>query len=201
MVRALLLAGIALFVIRTALMALRSPWQVDDFPEALAIKVELLPWLFPLHMLTGGLVLLLIPLTLLLRGRPRWHRPMGRVTAVTVLIAGLTAFPVALVAPVTPVSAWGFATQAVVWLVLLGLGLRNIRFRRPSAHRAAMLLMAATTTGALFFRVYLALWAIFGNFRHYEAFYAADAWIAWTLPLAAMAIFLKRTGASPFDHR
>ena len=64
-----------------------------------------------------------------------------------------------------------------------------------------MLLMAATTPGAIFFRIYLALWAIFGNFRHYEAFYAIDAWIAWTLPLAAMAIFLKRTGAGPLDHR
>ena len=60
-----------------------------------------------------------------------------------------------------------------------------------------MLLMAATTTGAVFFRVYLALFAILGHPRHYEAFYAADAWLAWTLPLAAMAIFLKRTGAKP----
>ena len=64
-----------------------------------------------------------------------------------------------------------------------------------------MLLMAATTTGAIFFRIFLALWAMFGNFRHYEAFYAFDAWIAWTLPLCAMAIFLKRTGAGPFVHR
>jgi hypothetical protein len=195
------LAAIALFVIQTAVKALRSPWQVDDFPEALAIKVELLPWLFPLHMLAGGLVLLLIPATILARNRPRWHRPLGRITALTVLTAGLTAFPVALIAPVTPVSAWGFAAQGAVWLVLLTIGLRNVHLRRFQAHRAAMLLVAATTTGAVFFRIYLALWAIFGSFHHYEAFYAADAWIAWTLPLAACAIFLKRTGASPFDHR
>ena len=200
-VRWIVLAALALFVIQTALKALCSPWQVDDFPEALAVKVELLPWLFPLHMIAGGLVLLLIPATLLVRKRPRWHRPLGRLTALVVLTAGLTAFPVALVAPVTPVSAWGFAAQGAVWLVLLGVGLRNIRLRRLQAHRAAMLLMAATTTGAIFFRVYLALWAIFGDLRHYEMFYAADAWIAWTLPLAATAIFLRGTGASPFDHR
>ena len=200
-VRVIVLTAIALFVIRTAVLALRSPWQVDDFPEALAVKVELLPWLFSLHMLAGGLALLLIPAALLARRTPRWHRPLGRITALVVLIAGLTAFPVALVAPVTRVSAWGFAAQGLVWLVLLGLGLRNIRLRRPAAHRAAMLLMTATATGAIFFRIYLALWAMFGNFRHYEAFYALDAWIAWTLPLAAMAIFLRGTGASPFDHR
>ena len=196
-----MLAALALFVIQIALKALRSPWQVDDFPEALAVKVELLPWLFPLHMMAGGLVLLLIPAALLVRRHARWHRPLGRVTAVVVTVAGLTAFPVALVAPVTSGSAWGFAAQGAVWLVLLGIGLRNIRLRRFRAHRAAMLLMAATTTGAVFFRVYLALWAIFGDLRHYELFYAADAWIAWSLPLVATAIFLKRTGAGPFDHR
>ena len=62
--------------------------------------------------------------------------------------------------------------------------------------RAALLLelLAATTTGAVFFRLYLALLAIWGDLRHYEAFYALDAWIAWSLPLAATAFFLKRTG-------
>ena len=199
--RFFVLAVIGLFVIKTALKALRSPWLVDDFPEALAIKVELMPWLFPLHMIAGGLVLLLIPATLLVRHRARWHRPLGRVTAAVVLIAGLTAFPVALIAPVTRVSAWGFAAQGATWLVLLGIGLRNVRLKRLHAHRAAMLLMAATTTGAVFFRVYLALWALFGDLRHYEMFYAADAWIAWSLPLAATAFFLRGTGASPFDHR
>jgi hypothetical protein len=167
----------------------------------LAVKIELMPWLFPLHMIAGGLVLLLIPATILLRHRPRWHRPMGRITALVVLVAGLTAFPVALIAPVTRVSAWGFAAQGATWLVLLGLGLRNIWLKRLRAHRAAMLLMAATTTGAVLFRVYLALWAILGDLRHYELFYAIDAWIAWSLPLIGCAIFLKRTGASPFDTR
>ena len=179
---------------RTALLAFESPWQVDDFPEALAIKAELLPWIFPLHMISGGLALLLVPLTFMLRRRPRWHRPAGRVTAVVVTIAGLSAFPVALIAPVTRVSAWGFAAQGAVWLVLLALGLYNIRRGRVAQHRAFMLLMAATTTGAVFFRVYLALWAIWGDLRHYEAFYALDAWIAWSLPLIATAFFLKRTG-------
>jgi Predicted membrane protein (DUF2306) len=195
------LAAIALFVIQTAWKALQAPWQVDDFPEALAVKVELLPWLFPLHMVSGGLALVLVPITLALRPWPRWHRWAGRVTAGDVLVAGLTAFPVALVAPVTRVSAWGFATQGAVWLVLLGLGVWQIRRKNRAAHRACMLLVAATTTGAVFFRIYLALFAIGGNLRFYERFYAADAWLAWSLPLAATAIFLKRTGAFGADHR
>lgn len=187
----------ALLVIYTAAKALYSPWLVDDFPEELAIKAELMPAIFPLHMVSGALALILVPVALLLRRRPRWHRPAGRIAASIVAVAGLTAFPVALIEPVTLGSALGFATQGAVWLVLLGLGLWNIRQGRVAAHRTCMLLMAATTSGAVFFRVYLALFAILGHPRHYEAFYAADAWLAWTLPLAAMAIFLKRTGAKP----
>ena len=163
----------------------------DDFPEALAIKVELLPLIFPLHMITGALALILLPLAIALRHRSRWHRPVGRVAAVDVVLSGLTAFPVAWVAPVTPWSAAGFSAQAAVWLVLLALGVSAIRRGRVEAHRTCMALMVATTSGALVFRVLLALWAIFGTSRGFERFYSCDAWIAWLLPLGATALVLS----------
>lgn len=183
------------FIVMTALKAIRSPWMVDDFPEALAIKAELMPVIFPVHMITGGLVLILVPLTVLTRLRPRWHRWAGRITAAVVVPAGLTAFPVALIEPVTWASALGFTMQGALWLVLLGLGITHIRAGRVARHRACMLLMAAATSGAVFFRIYLALFALWGSPRFYEVFYACDAWIAWGLPVLATAFFLKRTGA------
>ncbi len=193
------LAAIALaaglFLIQTAWKALRAPWLVEDFPEALYIKAELLPWIFPAHMITGGMALLLVPAMILASRNPAWHRQLGRLTVPVVAVAGLTAFPVALIAPVTRVSAWGFAAQGVVWLVLLALGIWYVRCGRIVQHRVCMLLMAATTTGAVFFRIFLALFAIYGDPRHYQTFYAIDAWIAWLLPLAVTAFFLKRTGA------
>ena len=192
--RGVVLTAIAGFVISTAWKALRAPWMVDDFPEALAIKVELMPLLFPLHMVAGGLALVLVPLSILLRQRGEWHRPVARATAAVVLVAGVTAFPVALVAPVTLGSALGFTAQGLVWLALLGLGIRHIRAGRVAQHRACMLLMAAATSSAVFFRVYLALFAIYGSMRHYEAFYVADAWLAWGLPVAITAWMLNRAG-------
>jgi hypothetical protein len=152
-------------------------------------------------MITGGLALLLIPAMILLSKYPRWHKLLAKLTMPVVLVAGLSAFPVALVAPVTPVSAWGFAAQGAVWLALLGLGVWHVRAGRIAQHRTCMLLMAATTTGAVFFRIYLALFALWGDQRDYHSFYALDAWIAWLLPLIAMAFFLKRTGALAFDLR
>lgn len=168
-----------------------SAFANDDFPESLAIKVELLPLIFPIHMITGGLALLLLPLAFALRGRPRWHRPVGRIAAADVLLSGLTAFPVALIVPVTAWSAAGFTAQAATWLVLLALGIRYVRQHRYRAHRNCMLLMAATTSGAVFFRIYLALWSLLGTNRQFEAFYAFDAWFAWTLPLALAALALS----------
>jgi len=177
----------ALFVADVARKAMVEAFVHDDFPEQLAIKAEQLPFLFPVHMLTGALALLLIPLAIGLRRYPRWHRPIGRLVAVDVTIAGLTAFPVAWVGPVTWWSAAGFISQALVWMSLLALGIWHIRNGRREAHRRAMLMMAATASGAIFFRIYLALWAIFAHRHGFALFYSCDAWIAWLGPLALTA--------------
>jgi uncharacterized membrane protein YozB (DUF420 family) len=189
----LILSAICAFVLYTAGRALASAFSYDDFPESLAVKVELMPLIFPVHMITGGLALVLLPLALALRRRPKWHRLVGRVAALDVLVAGVTAFPVAWVAPVTFWSAAGFSAQAMTWLVLLTLGIVNIRRRRIAAHRACMMLMTATAFGAVFFRVFLALWTMVGPVRWFDVFYACDAWLAWMLPLIITASALGRT--------
>jgi hypothetical protein len=192
--RAIVLAGIGAFVMLTAVKALNETFAHEEFPDALAIKVELLPNIFPVHMFTGGMALLLVPITYALRYWPTWHRLAGRITALDIVIAGVTALPVAWVAPVSPWSAAGFMAQACTWMTLLALALWNIRHGRVEKHRAFMLMMAATTSGAVFFRIYLALWAIFANGRHFVLFYACDSWIAWLLPLTLTTLALKHTG-------
>jgi hypothetical protein len=165
-----------------------------DFPEALAVKLELLPMIFRIHMVAGALALMLVPLAYGLHGR-KWHRWAGRIAGVAVVVAGMTAFPVALIAPVTRMSAAGFAAQGAVWLALLGRGVWLIRCGRVGEHRAVMLMMMAATSGAVWFRIWLGLWARFGDGRGFETFYALDAWLAWGLPLMATALWLKSGGA------
>jgi uncharacterized membrane protein YozB (DUF420 family) len=190
----LILTAIALFVTSVAVKALLEPFAVEDFPDTLYVKVERIPAIFTVHMVTGGLALLLVPLAIALSRRPRWHRPVARIAALDIAIAGITAFPVALVVPVTRVSAAGFCAQGAAWLVLLVAGIVFIRRKNVARHRECMLLLAAVTSGAVFFRIYLALWAIFGSLRWFEVFYALDAWIAWLIPLAIMAFLIKRAG-------
>jgi hypothetical protein len=190
----LIFSGIAtsIFVADVARKAMIEAFVNDDFPEQLAIKVEQLPVIFPIHMLSGALALLLIPLTIALRRYPRWHRPLGWVTAADATIAGLTAFPVAWVGQVTAFSAAGFIAQAIVWTSLLALGIWHIRGGRRAQHRRAMLMMGATASGAIFFRIYLALWAILSGRQGFELFYSCNAWLAWLGPLALTAYGLKR---------
>lgn len=187
-----ILTAIAGFVLYTAERALSAAYDSSDFPESLGIKVELLPVIFPVHMVTGALALILVPAALLLRKRRQWHRWVGRIAATDVLISGITAYPVAWVAPVTFWSSLGFSAQATLWLTLLAMGVAHIRNGRIAQHRACMLLMLAATSGAVFFRIWLALWAIHGSARGFETFYACDAWFAWALPVAGTAYWLSR---------
>ena len=191
---ALILTAISAFVLYTAAKAFAAAFANDDFPESLAVKVELLPLIFPVHMITGALALILVPTALVLRRQRRWHRLVGRIAAADVLVSGLTAFPVAWVAPVTFWSAAGFSAQAATWLTLLALGIWNIRRRRIAAHRVCMVLMLAATSGAVFFRIFLALWAMTGPSRWFETFYACDSWIAWLLPLGVTGLWLRSNG-------
>jgi Predicted membrane protein (DUF2306) len=187
------LTGLGAFVTYAAFRAISESWNNDGFPEALAVKLELLPIIFPVHMVAGGLALLLVPLALMLRGTG-WHRLAGRVAAVDILVAGATAIPVALDVPVTRISAAGFAAQAIIWIMLLVSGILHIRHGRADLHRACMLMVAAVTSGALFFRVYLGLWKVFGVPKFLSTFYAFDAWVAWGLPLVVMALVVKKRG-------
>lgn len=185
-----MLTPIGIFVTYVALRGISESWDNDGFPESLAIKLELMPIVFPVHMVAGGLALLLVPLAFWFRGT-RWHKWAGRVAAADILVAGVTALPVALLYPVTKISAAGFATQGIAWMVLLGFGLWHIRAGRMAQHRACMLMLAAVTSGALFFRIYLGLWKAIIGFKYFYYFYALDAWIAWGLPLLAMSFWLR----------
>jgi uncharacterized membrane protein YozB (DUF420 family) len=186
------IAAIGFFVTYVSFRAIEESWNNEGFPEALAIKLELMPIIFPVHMVTGGLTLLLVPLAIYLR-YTSWHKIAGRIAALDIAVSGITAIPVALAYPVTPISGLGFAAQAITWMMLLGLGIWHIKDGRIKQHRACMLMLAAVTSGAIFFRVYLGLWKLLGSGKYFYTFYAIDAWIAWSLPLIAMSFYVRKT--------
>ncbi len=187
----MVLSGLSFYVILVAVAALNQTFEHDDFSESLSIKLEALPLIFPLHMFTGGMALFLVPLALILRRLHPWHRIAGVIAAIDVLVAGLTAYPVAWIAPVTTWSAAGFTAQASVWLALLAAGIWHMTQGHRRQHRACMIMMLAVMSGAVFFRLTLALWAISAQGQHFKLFYSGNAWLAWLLPLLASTTLLK----------
>jgi uncharacterized membrane protein YozB (DUF420 family) len=134
----------------------------------------------------------LVPLALQFRGSV-WHKFAGRIAAADIVIAALTAIPVALENPLTNVTAAGFVVQAILWLTLLVVGVWNIKRGKIRAHQNSMLLMAAVTSGALFFRVFLAGFAAFGGHAYFKMFYSIDAWVGWGVPFALCLVWLIRS--------
>jgi hypothetical protein len=189
--KAAIAVAAAWLTLLTVFRALNGAWDSRDFPDMLLVKVEALPLVFPLHMATGAFALVLVPLAITLSGG-RWHRWVARLAAADVVVAALTAVPVALESPLSRATAAGFTTQAAVWLTLLGLGVRAIRRGDVRTHRAFMLLMAAVTSGAMFFRIFLACWVALAGYAHFKTAYACDAFAGWLTPLAGMAAWLWR---------
>ena len=163
-------------------------------PYELAVIDDRLPWLFRIHMLFGALTLVLVPAAIVTRRRAYLHRPLGRAAAVAVLVAGLTALPVALASLAIPLAIAGFLAQAVAWLGLLGIGWRAIRSGDVGRHRRAMVCLAAVTSAAIWLRPAMLL-ARLGDWP-FETAYAVIAWGAWLAPLAvaATATARARTG-------
>jgi hypothetical protein len=140
------------------------------------------PILFPAHMVSSAMALLLAPVVILLRHRPELHKPLGRLLGGFVVIGGLTALPVALMSHSTPWARGGFFVQGLVWLYLLGAAYAAIRARDIRRHAKFMIAMVAVTTGAVWFRVMTGT-AIALNLP-FEPIYALSAWVGWMAPLA-----------------
>lgn len=142
---------------------------------------ERVPVIFRLHMISAALALVLLPFTILARTTPHLHRPLGRTLGIFVVVGGLTALPVAVLSSSGEVARAGFFVQGLVWLALFWQGWRAIRAHDRRRHAYFMLMMAAVTTGAVWFRLITGSAIILG--LPFEPMYALAAWSGWLVPL------------------
>ncbi len=175
----------AALVAPVALVALATAAGFAELPDPLAAVQARVPVALTIHMASGALALVAVPLAFALRRHPSWHRPLGRLAGLVVLVAGISALPVALAGTATPAARLAFATQAVVWLALLCCGTVAIRRRWLGLHRAAMICLCAVTSAALWLRPATAL-AVHADVD-FDRAYAVIAWAAWLLPLLIVA--------------
>ncbi|MGZ5919175.1 MAG: DUF2306 domain-containing protein, partial [Hyphomicrobium sp.] len=130
---------VLLLAIPTGLVAVSEGAALMPLPFNLHLVDVELPGIFRLHMLASGAALLLIPLTIAVRRDRSWHKPLGRLTAVMVVLGGLTSLPVALYSHSVAMARAGFFAQGIVWLTLIALGVAAVRQRRFADHARLML--------------------------------------------------------------
>jgi hypothetical protein len=179
---------VAFLLVPTALVAVALGLGLAPLPYDLFVVLQRLPIVFPTHMIASGLALILIPITAFARHRRQAHRALGRVTAVCVVVGGLTALPVALASEAGAAARAGLFTQGVVWLALITVAVAAIRRGDAARHAALMIAMAAVASGAVWLRLFMAI-AAAGSLP-LEATYGIAAWVCWMLPLALTQMHL-----------
>ena len=173
-----ILSGVGLF---------RLPYSL----EVLRIRQ---PWAFPVHMVTGGLGLMLAMAAIGLRQRATMHRAIGSMAMALLVTAALTAMPTALSSLAPKMAKIGFMAQGIATLVCLYCGTIAIRRGRLEQHCAWMQSAAAIAFGAVVLR--LMLIAADGAGISPERAYSTSAWLCWLLPLVAVRLLVRMTGRS-----
>lgn len=151
------------------------------------------PRLFFLHMLGGGVALLLGPWQF----RPGWrgarsagHRWIGRSYLTAVLVSGVSGLWLAQVAQTGMVAVLGFGGLAVAWLVTGTMAYLRVRAHRYQDHRQWLVRNYALTLAAVTLRIYLPL--SLGNGIPFETAYPIIAWAAWVPNLVVAEWWLMR---------
>ncbi|MFN0219133.1 MAG: DUF2306 domain-containing protein [Hyphomicrobium sp.] len=183
---------LVLLIAPVGIVALGSAFGVIALPFEMHMLVKQMPVVFRAHMATSAVALLLAPVVIGFRHRPRMHRMLGRVLGAFVVLGGLTALPVAIFSHSGAVARAGFFTQGLVWMTLLVMGIAAIRNGKRERHRTLMLAMVAVTTGAVWFRVITG--TAIALQLPFEATYATAAWLGWMIPLALVLHFQEAIG-------
>ncbi|HEV7305712.1 DUF2306 domain-containing protein [Ensifer sp.] len=116
-----------------------------------------------IHGVPGAVALVIGPFQLLagFRSRfPRWHRYLGRVYVVVVVIGSIAGLVAALMSTSGIPAQIGFVLLALAWMFTMWKGYRAARARRFADHRIWMIRNYALTFAAVALRVFLGLGGI-----------------------------------------
>lgn len=150
------------------------------------------------HIVGGMTALLIGPLQLSawLRARAvRLHRVTGVLYVAGVSVGGVAGLALATTAHGGVVSSVGFGTQAVLWVLTTGIGLRMVLAGRYADHRRWMLRSYALAFAAVTLRLLLGLHSGLETIGFavvdFTTAYQAIAWLAW-LPQLLLVGWLTR---------
>lgn len=159
--------------------------EAFDYPFAEKYRQNL--WLVRTHGLSAALCLLLGPLGF--ASRLPFHRQRGRIYVVSVLIAGMTAIPLSLMAEGGLLSQTGFLLLSVLWLYS-GVELWRTAVRKDfQTHRVWVVRCFALAFGAVVLRVLLNAVQEFGY--SFQDCYAVTVWVSWAMAMGLGEYLIK----------
>ncbi len=133
------------------------------------------------HIIGGGLCLSIGALQFhqgLRQKFPAFHRLIGKVYLICVLVGGIAGFLMAFGANGGPVAKFGFGMLAIVWLYSGAMAYASIRRRDIKQHQEWMIRNFSLTFGAVMLRIHLPLLQG-GLGLSFEEAYPVVAWLAW----------------------
>jgi uncharacterized membrane protein len=195
----------ALWVIMTALAVVVAAYALlvllmPGFgPPFIAERRVVVPMAISAHLLGGLVALATGPWQMNSRLRARalgYHRWLGRVYVVAVLVGGLGALGLASLSQEGFVTHIGFGMLAVLWLMATFQAYLRIRAGDQVRHREWMIRSFALTLAAVTLRVYLPLSQIVGI--PFADAYQAVAWVCWVpnLVVAEWLVLRRPVGAA-----
>lgn len=148
-------------------------------------------WAFYAHLHSGpislvlGLLLINDPFR---KAFPGWHRALGRVQVLNVLLlVAPSGFWMALFAQPQPVASLGFATLAILTATFVALGWRTAVKRQFATHRIWMWRTYMLLGSAVVIRMIGGLALVTDT--QAEWIYPVSAWASWLLPLAGYELY------------
>ena len=151
-------------------------------------------WPFYAHIVAGPVTLLLglVLLSQSVRRRwPAWHRRLGRIQAVLVLIVvAPSGLMMSMRAAFGSIAAVGFATLSIALTVTVSMGWKAAMDRKFDTHQQWMLRCYALLFSAVVIRLNGGIGAIFGIDADW--YYIQTAWTSWIIPLIGVELLLRR---------
>ncbi len=147
---------------------------------------------FKAHIVFGGIALLMgwVQFSKRLRAwNLLWHRTIGTIYVVAVLVSGSAGLGIAPFATGGFWNALGFMTLDCIWLGTTAMAYFYARRHYITAHQAMMTYSYAACFGAVTLRLWMPI--LMMVFRDFAIAYSIVAWLSW-IPNVIVAYFLVR---------
>lgn len=161
-----------------------------------AHHIENVGSILAVHMIAGGLAVLLVPLQvsrMWRRGDRRKHVYLGWALVPIVSIAAITTPPISFNMDYPFWSEAGFALGSVAWFTALVFGIWAIKTKQLVRHKRWMVMMAALSFGAVSFRLQLPLGRLIWDL---ETIFPYIGWTCWVPNVLVVAWWWRRQAQS-----